>query len=280
MSSAKEIKAIFSEFLKTPNISLDQFKAVVNRTKQDADKFIKSVNTRMQMYSSIRTMVKEQYGIDGEEYKYLKTLVVSDRDRRERKEKADERVMKANTNQTVLPKAKLFEFMKHLMSGTPDIKDRAIMLQLASGSRLIEILHSDFKYTQSTIGSNIIQNNVAKNSKEQYRSVDKPIIFMKPSVFISELALLRKELDQRVDDTYHSLGQRYTSVINNRIVETGKIVGAQIKTSHDLRRIYACLSYELMGVNNKNMSQQAWIRSVLGHSDFTSTANYCTFQLV
>lgn len=277
MSSPKQIKEVFLASIEDVD-NLEAFKRLIDRTKADSEKHIPNINTRMQLYSFIRTRMKKRYGEGSPEYIYLKNLTISDEEHRQRRREALDRVTEANDDQKVIKKETLYEFVRDLLNN-PTIIDRLIFLQLACGSRFVEIVHPDFRFSKcEDVEGFITQSSVAK-SKEAFKSVTKPLLFIQPDMFLSELKLARSELKVDKDTSYSQATERYGQRVNTIIKRISEGIGLPIKSSHDLRRVYANLSFELYARKQKNISHASWLKLVLGHSDYTSTANYSTFKI-
>ena len=145
---------------------------------------------------------------------------------------------------------------------------------------MIEILSSEFQFTESKKENQIIQNNTAKNRSDDDRPVDKPILFITTTEFLSLICLIRSKLTVKPDDDNIKLSNRYGKRVNALVVKIATECGMppEITSSHDLRKIYANFSYILYA--KKNQSLQIWLKSVLGHSDLNSSFNYSTIKII
>jgi integrase len=200
-------------------------------------------------------------------------------EKKTRQSDAQEKVIKSNENQIEITVAQLKLFTDKLHTTKFKIIPSIIMAQIASGCRLIEILNKEFEFTESKKENYIIQSDVAKNRTDA-RAVEKPVLFITPTAFLSLIKEIRLNLTNKPDDTNIKLSNRYGKRVNALVVKIAGEVGMplEISSSHDMRRIYANYSYILHA--KRNVSLQIWIAQILGHGDLTSTANYSTLKII
>jgi integrase len=227
-------------------------------------------------------MVKEVFGEDSKQYRYLKVgFSMGFTEKKDRDNSAQEKVIEKNENQIEVSEEQIKLFKDQLLSLMKvkfKIVPAIILAQIASGSRLIEILSDEFKFSEGK-ENYIKQNNVAKNRDTEEREVEKPILFMTPENFIKLMSFIRSKMTNKEGDDNVILSNRYGKRVNAKVKKIAKEVGMPgINSSHDLRRIYGVYSYKKFA--SSNMSFQVWLSKVLGHSDLNSAANYSTINLI
>jgi integrase len=178
----------------------------------------------------------------------------------------NEKVFERNGNKRQIDINKVYDVMD-LARRSEDPLDLAIGLQLACGGRISEIL-SYGEFTASKNLGYIIQKGILKQRGDNRREeVEKPVIHYTRPQFFEMLGKLREKLSQKIDDinnkkyTHYELSQDFNTKINNRV----KSLFGEALHSHDLRKIYANLSYDLFADKAKT-SESSWIADVLGHS--------------
>ena len=133
--------------------------------------------------------------------------------------------------------------------------------------RWAEIL-SYGQFTESKTDNYVIQTGILKQRGENPRTeVIKPIIHYTRPQFFEMLNKLRNKLKSKLNAikngkmTHYDLSQEFNNKVNTRV----KSLFNEELHSHDLRKIYANLSYDLFADKNK-VSQSSHISDVLGHS--------------
>ena len=239
------------------------------------------LNTKVMLQSYVRNLVKDTYGAGSKHYLYLKdAFSMTSEEKKTRQSDAQEKVIENNQNQIEVTVAQLKLFIDKLNTTKFKIVLSIIKAQLACGGRLIEILSSEFQFTESKKENYIIQNNVAKNRSDDEREVEKPVLFITPTEFLSLICLIRSNSTVKDGDDNIKLSNRYGKRVNASIVKIAAECGMppEISSSHDLRKIYGNYSYMLHA--KKNQSLQSWLMVVLGHGDMTSSSNYSTIKII
>ena len=152
--------------------------------------------------------------------------------------------------------------------------DQLILLQLASGARIGELIYaSDFK--RSPKEQFIKQSGILK-SKDK-RDVIKPILYMTVDRFIDIFERVRTILNKEYTQKGRELSQHLNTAINTRIKN---LFNRQDIRSHDLRRIYSDVSYKLFA-DHSTVSQQAYVAMVCGHdpNDIDIAKSYSTVNV-
>jgi hypothetical protein len=261
--------------------SYKKFTNLIDLLNFYVNKTVPNLNTKVMTQSYVRKLVKDTYGDNSKHYLYLKNAFsMTSEERKTRQTDAQNKVIESNESQIEITVSQLNQFIEKLSTTKFKIIPSIIMAQIACGGRLIEILSSDFEFNESKTKGYIIQSNVAKNRTDAERSVDKPVLFITPTAFLSLIKEIRLNLTNKPDDTNIKLSNRYGKRVNASVVKIAGEVGMplEISSSHDMRRIYANYSYILHA--KRNVSLQIWIAQILGHGDLTSTANYSTLKII
>ena len=261
--------------------SYKKFTNLIDLLNFYVNKTVPNLNTKVMLQSYVRKLVKDTYSADSKHYLYLKDgFSMTLEEKKTRQSDAQDKVVSSNENQIEITVAQLKLFTDKLNTTKFKIIPSIILAQIACGGRLIEILSSEFEFLESKKDAYIIQNNVAKNKTDAERPVDKPILFITTTEFLSLICLIRSKLTVKPDDDNIKLSNRYGKRVNALVVKIATECGMppEITSSHDLRKIYANFSYILYA--KKNQSLQIWLKSVLGHSDLNSSFNYSTIKII
>ena len=153
----------------------------------------------------------------------------------------------------------------------------ASALELASGSRAIEILSSKVaQFKQSTIPEYIIQVGQAKSKKSGKTRVqdpiEKPIIGTTVKKWLEKLAFVRSytTADVSAGMSNSALASKYEPAIVSHVKELYPNLGKGQGT-HALRAVYSKASYQIF---EPTSSALLWVKKVLGHSNYSSVKNY------
>lgn len=213
------------------------------------------------IYYHIRKAVKAKYGVHDpssgmESPVHLASLTLMRFDQAKWKAKRDEytkKVAYGNTNPTKYVFAGIKGGVKELMSSM-DLADGIILLQISSGARVGELVYgSDFRAKGNRF---ITQIGVFK--AKEHRTIDKPVLFITADEFIRRFRMYREVLRRRgVVDAKTS-----TRVIAGLNARTKKIFGVEDFHTHELRKLYAEMSWRVYG---QHMKQSGWTSTVLGH---------------
>jgi integrase len=185
---------------------------------------------------------------------------------RARRDAYNEKVFERNADKRQIDIKKVYDVM-NLARQSQDFLDLAIGLQLACGGRISEIL-SYGNFTESKTDGYVIQTGILKQrGPDRREEVVKPIIHYTRPQFFEMLGKLREKLSQKLAEikkgksTHYELSQDFNNKINNRV----KSLFGEALHSHDMRKIYANLSYDLFADKAKT-SESSHIADVLGHS--------------
>ena len=140
-------------------------------------------------------------------------------EKKTRQTDAQDKVINSNENQIEITVEQLKNFTGELIQPKFKIVLAIIMAQIASGCRLIEILSSEFEFSESKKDGYIIQNNVAKNKTDAERPVEKPVLFIEVGVFLKIMQFIRAKMTVKEGDTNIQLSNRYGKRVNVKIVK-------------------------------------------------------------
>lgn len=274
------VKELLPQQLTQIKKNYKKFTQLIDLLNYYVNNTVPKINTKVMLQSWVRKLVKEKYGEDSKQYRYLKAgFSMTTTEKKNREGDAQATVVEKNENQTEISAEHIKQFNESLLSPKWKIIPAIIMAQLASGCRLIEILSSDFTFEESKKEGYIIQNDVAKNRTDTERQVEKPVLFLSAKNFIRLMKIIRDKMTRKEGDDNIILSNRYGKRVNAKIkklAQEAKLTG--ITSSHDMRKIYANLSYDQYAP--KNCSLQGWVSCVLGHGDTTSAIHYSTFKII
>jgi hypothetical protein len=184
---------------------------------------IPKINTKAMLQSWVRALVKENYTSDSKQYRYLKTgFSMGSIEKHDREKAALQTVIEKNEHQienliTVQQIKEFKDSILNLLENKFKIIPAIILLQLASGARLIELLSNEFKFGLDENEHYIKQSDVAKNNTDEARQVIKPVLFMDNISFLKLLTKVRENITHKTSDTHITLSNRYDSRVNSVI---------------------------------------------------------------
>ena len=263
-STVRTLEKICTENIKTaPDTVLVEMLKMLNTVvpKISKDATIQSV------YLQIRKAMKERY-VEGSPIidKAYKIMQFDQARWKANRAAYNEKVFEKNANKRQIDLNKVYEVMD-LTRQSEDPLDLAIGLQLSCGGRISEIL-SYGQFTESKTDNYVMQTGILKQRGDNPRTeVIKPIIHYTRPQFFEMLHKLRDKLKSKLNDikngkmTHYDLSQEFNNKVNTRV----KSLFNEELHSHDLRKIYSNLSYNLFADKNKT-SESSWISDVLGHS--------------
>lgn len=139
--------------------------------------------------------------------------------------------------------------------------DAVLFLQLASGARIGEITaRSTF---EARPGVMVRQMGVEK--ARGVTEIDKELLFIRPNEFVARFAAMRDQLKDRSNSMI-------VMAVARRLKALEPVMGTAV-VSHDMRRLYANISYAVYG---RQQTLISWISTRLGHDGLKSAAHYMT----
>jgi hypothetical protein len=217
------------------------------------------VSSTEQTMSKIRKLVKEKWEYESKEYKASLANLVFDRPTKFKKIKDYEaKIANENRNTTDLPVSlinKIFEDNKECET----FQQMLTYLLLDSGSRLNEIYTGVYKND----GHGFISMSNISKSRDRTRIVKKELLTQDSTKFIKVLKQYR-ELNKPIESA---------------IVQLNAYLREKYGfTSYHLRKYFGNVAYFLL--ENKNITQNAFLSSILGHSDDQTAKVYSSFNVV
>ena len=230
------------------------------------DTFIKALysneNTSEKIFTLLRKPIKEMYGDTSEIYKKsVYDMGISQARSLQKKKEYQEKVATTGMQRTELTEYKtedIYRLIDENIKALTPLK-RVFAVMLATGSRFIEVLTSDFSKVKGE-PLKIKINNLAKGNK----SIVRPLIRINSTKVINAIKSIRENLDLSGDRV--SISDRYNSQTNKLL----KQIDPALKT-HTLRKLAGNIAYQLYG-NNANPT--IWIASYFGHSNPSTTLTY------
>jgi len=275
-SPARKLEAILIDNIKgTPERNINEMLKVVNIILP----IIATDSTIQTIFVNIRKAIKARFNDDANptvkaSYKVMRF----DQEKwHANRVRYAEKVVSENRNKRIIPLSKVIEVMELVKDSIGPV-DLAIGLQLSIGSRISEIL-SVSNFEEAKNENEVVQTNILKQRGNDIRThITKPVIHYTRAHFFTMLTKLRHSLNARHYNHSHTdLSEKYNHQINNRI---RSLFNLDI-TSHDLRRIYANLSYNIFA-DKTRISEAAWISDILGHerTSMNTAASYSTISIV
>ena len=232
---------------------------------------VSAKNTVQNVYVQIRKAIKLRWGEDSNVTSKAYTAMQYDRESwRKDREIYNQKVNEKNKNKRVFDKQQIFSIMDKIKNlEAPNYIDLAIGCCLASGSRIGEVL-SFAEYSKSKEPHYILQKGILKSKSRT--EIVKPVVHYTVEEFLSLHKKLRNMVlndirkIQKGDMTHYDFSQTMNSKINTRI---GKYFNDKSVNSHDLRKIYASLAYDIYADKSK-VSESSFLSEILGHQEGSS----------
>ena len=262
-SKAKELEQTFDNITKIINITYP-----VIKTKQKIfSDFRKILIQKFGENSKVHRTSKKNLSITFDEYKTVE-------------KQSKEKVVEANTEKKKFNREQVLQIIQEIKNST-DYIDAIILVCIATGSRLIEVLRiSDYN---EVVGNpnRVMISGLAKGSGKSRetnlnKDVDRPILVITYKELNDAVQLIRKNVREQTDKlglNNQELSKKYNEIVNRRVKKL-KLAS----TSYDLRKIYANLSYELIADQSK-ITKNRWIQLILGHNDINTSLHYNNVSL-
>ena len=253
-------------------VELDDLPRVLNLLKNIYRKIYLNNRTLDQIYTvDIRGIISKKYGTNSPEHMLAKSIIsigyaekgvlISD---------AKKNITERHKNASEYSVSKIIDIIKTEIE-SENIFHRIVALLLASGSRPAELLSmSDYEAE----GNWIIQTKVAKKRGTDF-TIKKPLLAISGQVFIDTLINVRKEISE----------QDIKSINTKCNNSARELLGLGSKL-YDCRKIYAILSWELIGCYSTNfgpnITEKIWMNLILGHAedDLSTSNNYSHIKLI
>jgi len=261
------LKTVDKSKLKTTLIKLD--KAFAN--SYGSMKTLDSVLSKV-----VRKPIAEKYGKNSTYHKLSKSLVKISYEEKGKLIKDEEnKKAEKNRNVTDVDVENVLEVIKNNIDN-PDIYKQAIALLICCGSRPNEFfLHST--YSESPKEQYIIQKYLAKQGKDSEKaSVEKPLIYIKPSIFIEKVKELKKKFNERYKNLKNAEGQLSSSVSTMASKVMKQLFPNDKTTFYNVRKYYGLVAHSLFSPNS-NYNQ--FLQDVFLHKDANVSKAYSNFKV-
>eukprot|EP00808_Paulinella_micropora_P030342 g9877.t1 len=279
----KKIKAItksFSESLITLLLDLIRQKGgnetYLKKNLQwtlNALQHIEKVNTKDSYLTRLRKAFKEQHPT--KEAEINKELKLTDE---ERTKKATTQIKQRNKNLKEIKNyepATVFKIMDTL-NKSGKMTDLIILLQLATGRRLIEVLRITGTPPEAKEQKGyIVIDKVAKDKKSAINNIEVPLIHISYNDMRTAWEAVREALtDEDKKKTNQALTNKYDARISKRMRE---LFNDKKASSHLARKIYGAMAYREYAP--ANMDRSIFLSKVLGHvEESEASRNYANIK--
>jgi len=228
-------------------------------------------NTRKGIYVEWRKVINERFGKTNEftllaDKEFQLTKVESE----VIDEKQEQALEDKHSNPLVFGTPDLIRKIAELRDSN-SLESKVILVAMTTGARLIEILHQG-KFEEDS-PPYIIVSGLAKRRHNKDGSVERPLLLIKYRELIDTIDQIRREVATR--NTPPDKLSGYWDGRINRFLR--RLFGRQDIKLHDMRRVYAALSFKLYAP--KDVSFNLWIKNVLGHESLGVSVAYQSIQL-
>ncbi len=281
----KNIKNYYRKLIPYELKELDKkdFKDVLILIDQIYAKLYTSTVTLDSMISiDVRKPITERFGKNSKEHILSKKLVkISYKEKGDMINNAKNKVFKKNSNRTEYETEKIIQVIRDNITSQDPMR-RAIALLLACGSRPIEFFE---KANYTPIDREWVEQDFIAKKKTKQENLAKPIIYLNSDKFVEEINKVRNELHEKYPNFINAKGQLTSSLATrgNQLIK--EMMGGNEFTLYTCRKLYGLLSYDLFGkLPNRygnNLSYNAWLSNVLGHSkdNLMTSFNYSHLAL-
>ena len=240
-------------------------------------------SSQMMAKSHIKKYMNNYDKIEDKEYYdvYYTSPVSYKKEDFDRKKDETEKIVTAKNEDVVtVPASDVESLAKFLIDLEPkDAIDNIILSQLASGTRLIEILQPNVSKWAVTEDGDLQQTGVAKGKCETKVIIKTPL-FISGAEFINLIKNIHEKFKPFHSLTNAKLTAKINNKLNNRIKKYNNkhdIDHKQTNSSHGLRKLHVAYSY--FKRKNKKLSFILFYQQCLGHIGYGSIANYSTVMV-
>eukprot|EP00808_Paulinella_micropora_P027458 g5395.t1 len=227
---------------------------------------IEKVNTKDAYLTKLRKAYKEHH--EKEEKQINKALALTEE---ERTQKATNQIKKRNANLKDIK-----DFAPDLITSIMDklnesnkLVDLIILLQLATGRRLIEVLRITDLPQEAKTPNYIIIDKVAKDKKGYIKDIEVPLIHITYEDMKSAWEAVRAGLNEKDKArTNEDLTNKFNARISRRMTELFK----QPMTSHMSRKIWGAMSYRQFAP--ANIDRSVYLSKILGHTEDSESSRF------
>lgn len=281
---------LFKLYLDSIKTSKNLIKLFPN-LKRLAETIYPKMNTRRGYYGKLRVLIKAKFGKEDPIYeKTFTDLSITKKEAGELTKQANLKVKKKNENQDEVDVSNVLKTLFKTYN-SKSILDQIITVQLATGSRLIEVLKvseyrratdaeinkvkAGFKNVDYYIAIDGLAKAALKKDGTGKTFIVKPLVVLNPEQLIELVENIRSELGD-----FRNIGNtKLTATWNTQVNTNIRTYFPNASGSHFLRKIYGIYAYKAFAKNNTSLN--AFLNNVLGHADdgISTSLNYSTIRL-
>ena len=263
MNSIVNIKKNIRAQILDDTQTFENYKDFVQKVKDVVEKNY-SINTKFSIYSYMRCQTAKHFGIDSDNYRYLKIIARTAEEKKDIENREIERLNDINNKVITFTNNDFNKLIKSLKTDN-SIASKILLVMATTGARMVEVLSN--KYEFSRVDKDYIRQTTAKKTKV----IVKPLLRIKTNILNELLADIRSNVNQKL--TNIDLNQKYGSVIKHRIKMLNNPL---VPKSHALRSIY--VAYVINNFPNPKKSDAQYTLDLLGHKTSGSLLNYSTYK--
>ena len=269
-------------------LSIKELKVALIHLNKIYPMIYKNYNTVKSYYSTIRTKIKKEYGIDSNQYLLSQDLMKQPIEIKKKLEAAYKlKTKEKNRNKIIFNLEDVYSVIDEALS-SDNLFDQLVGLMLCSGARTKEILIDNTYQEHPTAEGYIIISNIGKRREGQINKNDtlqRPLIKITPATFIKLVNKLRNDLSKEMDILVQigihkdELHQNISVNLKNACIRLFKRDDFIPKW---LRKIYANASYLLFVKNKDKYDRNTFLSDVLGHlpTDTSTSASYSVINVI
>ena len=294
--SAKCLEVWMAAGIATPNITDDDLKAMIRVVGFTSKSLYANPQTRAVFFSKMRKLMSSRWAKGTPVYEYsYKHLNITKTETRTIRSAYGHKVMAANSAVMVIKYDEVTRCVDMGMAADAEWPQQCIAAELCCGARISEILIESTFTLNSESKETITQTGIAK-SKTINKTIMKPVFLITPARLIELIASIRTKIAPLIERyktklptiTTSGLITHLSQPVNTRI---GTLISIYdhlgnkhptVVTSHDLRRIYCSIVWQIIGIKMVPMiTQNAFLSSLMGHdsSDIGTASSYTTLHV-
>jgi hypothetical protein len=234
----------------------------------------KSLNSKHNRFQAVRKELAERFGDTSPIYNFARKQGLTREEAVLRQQEMDEARVKRLGDKKQTDSTSILNSIKELQQNE-SVYDQLIALQLASGTRFIELIKSTFK--PGTKENEIIVQDLAKKQKG---TSERPVIGMSVSVFLMLLEQVREKLASQYDVSVDNktITTTITPPVNRKIKSLE--LGDHIKSTNDLRKIYSEMAWMTLPEEMRDtMDKDAYTQKLFVHERIDTAKSYANVHV-
>jgi hypothetical protein len=242
-----------------------------------------NINTLAKRFVSNRKVMKERFGPDSNVVKESFEYGVTREEHAQRMNACNDKVQENNRNQKQIDAKEILQLIIDLKK-SDNVIDWIIAVQLATGSRLIEVLRLSDYHLHPASPNQVTVTGVAKNGKKGLSAVlDRHILGdFKSDELVYFVKLIRGKLEETIPDYVNLTNEELTAKLITQVsrrIKSFKI--NDFRSSGDARKIWTSLTHLLLPTEEKaKISKTQHITDSLGHTTTNSALYYNNVNIV